>query len=106
MNECIAIDSKIKHGFASNGSSPDPATSEEFYHLLEQVPESEAMWAERQATLRGWRTEPRFQPYWRVIDQMLTVDFVSFRRWADLAEAVNHLEGYDYDAWRRNEIMI
>src|SRR5262249_9724613 len=79
---------------------PGAATREAFYQLLGQVPESEAEWAERQSTLRGWRTEPHFQPYWPAIDQMLTVDFAGFRRWDVAAEAVGHLDGYDYDAWR------
>lgn len=80
-------------------ANPDPATREEFYELLEQVPETEDAWARRQATLGGWRADPRFEPYWAVIDQMLTVDFTSFRRKA-AAGAVGELEGYDYDAWR------
>ena len=81
-------------------ANPDQAPREEFYHLLGQVPESEAGWIERQARLRGWRTDPRFEPYWPAIDQMLTVDFASFRRWDAASEAVDQLEGYDYDAWR------
>ena len=31
-----------------------PATHEMFYQLIGRVPESEAAWAERQATLRSW----------------------------------------------------
>jgi hypothetical protein len=78
----------------------DPAIREKFYYLIDQVPESVAAWAERQATLRNWRSDHRFEPYWPSIDQMLTDDFASFRRRAAAMEAVGYLEGYDYDAWR------
>jgi len=77
---------------------------EQFYQLLGQVPESEAAWAERQATLQAWRSQPRFEPYWRCIDHMLTDDFTSFRHRTAAMEAAmlarRELEGYDFDAWR------
>lgn len=78
----------------------DPAARETFYHLIGQVPESEAAWTERQATLRSWRSEPRFEPYWPAIDHMLTDDFASLRGRATAKETVAQLEGYDFDAWR------
>lgn len=78
----------------------DPAAREMFYRLIGQVPESEAAWTERQATLRSWRSDPRFEPYWSAIDHMLTDDFASLRRRAAATESVAHLEGYDFDAWR------
>ncbi len=77
-----------------------PATHEMFYQLIGRVPESEAAWAERQATLRSWRSDPRFEPYWPSIDHLLTDDFASFRRRAAAMEAFVPLEDYDYDAWR------
>jgi hypothetical protein len=83
----------------------DPAARERFYHLISQAPESEAAWADRQATLRGWRSDPRFEPYWPSIDHMLTDDFDSFRHRAAAMqaamEAARGLEDYDFDAWRR-----
>jgi hypothetical protein len=79
----------------------DPAVREKFYQLIGQVADSEAAWAERQATLRSWRSDPPFEPYWPAIDQMLTDDFASFRRRAAAMEVVRYLEGYDYDAWRQ-----
>jgi hypothetical protein len=78
----------------------DPVTRNQFYQLIGQVPETEPAWTERQATLRGWRADPRFEPYWPSIDQMLTDDFASFRHRVGAMGAVGHLEGYDYDAWR------
>ncbi len=78
----------------------DAAVREEFYQLLGQAPESEAAWASHQATLRSWRSDPRFELYWRTIDEMLMVDFASFRRRVAATEAFRDLEGYDFDAWR------
>jgi hypothetical protein len=83
----------------------DPAVRESFYNLIDRVPESEPAWAERQATLRTWRSDPRFQPYWPSINHMLTDDFPSFRRRAASMKAAvlaaRRLEGYDFDAWRQ-----
>ena len=85
-----------------DGISPKstPGARERFYQLVAQVPESEDAWAERLATLRGWRADPGFEPFWPAIDQMLTVDFASFRRRISPAEDAGNLEGYDFDAWR------
>lgn len=79
----------------------DPAAREKSYQLIDQVPESEAAWAERQATLRSWRSDPRFEPYWPSIDHMLSDDFAAFRRRVAGMQAVGGLEGYDFDAWRK-----
>jgi hypothetical protein len=73
--------------------SVDPVARERFYDLLGQVPESEADWADRQATLRAWRSDARFEPYWPTIDQMLKVDFACFKRRAALAALTGDLEG-------------
>jgi len=78
----------------------DSAAREQFYQLVGKGCESDAAWAERQATLQTWRSDPHFAPYWPSIDQMLTDDFASFRRRVAATEAVGHLEGYDYEAWR------
>ena len=93
MEEHVVIPAKV-----------DFAAREAFYRLIGQVPESVAAWQGRQATLRTWRSDPRFEPYWPSIDHMLTDDFASFRRRAaamkDATEGVDGLEGYDFDAWR------
>jgi hypothetical protein len=78
----------------------DPAAHEQFDQLVGQVSESEAAWAERLATLRRWRSEAAFEPFWPAVDQMLTVDFGSFKRRAGLAASAGDLEGYDFEAWR------
>ena len=77
--------------------APDPAAREAFDQLLAQVPDSEAAWAARLATLRAWRADPRFEPYWPALDQMLTVDFPTFRRRA----AAEPAGDYDAAAWLR-----
>jgi hypothetical protein len=79
----------------------DPTAREEFNRLLEQVPESGLAWERRLDQLQAWRREPRFETYWQLIDQMLTVDFPSFRRKVAATEAGGRLDGYDFDAWRR-----
>ena len=59
----------------------------EFYRLIGKNPGSEAEWADRQATLRRWRSEARFEPYWPCIDQMLTDDYAAFRHRAAAMDA-------------------
>jgi hypothetical protein len=78
-------------------AAPDPATREAFDRLVADVPNSEAAWAARLDTLRAWRADARFEPYWPVIEQMLTVDFGSFQRRAAIRPG--GFEGYDFDAW-------
>jgi hypothetical protein len=75
-----------------------PAPRAAFDALLAQVPDSEAAWATRQSTLRSWRADSRFEPYWAVIDHMLTVGFPSFQRIAGIDRS--GLDGYDFDAYR------
>src|SRR5437016_2108528 len=77
----------------------DPVAHELFYRLIGQLPETEAAWADRQTTLRVWRSDTRFEPYWPSIEHMLSDDFGSLQRRAALA-AVGDLAGYDCDAWR------
>lgn len=77
----------------------NPTARDEFYRLLAKIPQSEAAWAERQTTLAGWRSDLRFEPYWPTIEQMLTVDFPSFQRRAEVKPG---LDGYDFDAWREH----
>ncbi|HUY31996.1 MAG TPA: hypothetical protein VMV69_04385 [Pirellulales bacterium] len=81
-------------------AGPDAGARGAFHDLLRTVPESEAMWAERQATLRGWQLDSSFEPYWPVIGQMLAVDFDSFHRLAAVGQRMGYLEGDDDEAWR------
>jgi hypothetical protein len=77
----------------------DLAVRETFYHLIGQILESEAAWTERQATLRNWRADPRFEPCRPSIDHVLADDFVSFQRRVATLKAVGPLGDCDYDAW-------
>ncbi len=80
--------------------APAPAVAEAFYAAVGRIPETEAEWDSRQETLKTWRTDPRFESYWPVIDHMLATDFASARRWAAAAEAIRGLTDYDFEAWR------
>ncbi|HEV3006077.1 MAG TPA: hypothetical protein VGX78_16530 [Pirellulales bacterium] len=79
---------------------PDPGTRAAFHDLPRQLPEFAAAWSQRQATLRGWRMDSCFEPYWPVIDHMLTVDFASFQQLAAVGDRAPDLEGNDDAAWR------
>jgi hypothetical protein len=89
---------------AVNAESVDPAVREQFYRHIGQVPDSDVAWAERQAALRTWRSDPRFEAYWPSIDQMLADDFAALRRRVAACEAARvafaDLDGCDFDAWR------
>jgi hypothetical protein len=82
-------------------ATSDAATREQFYRLLEQVPQSEEAWAERMALLRSWRSDSRFEPYWSAIDDMLTVTFEDYRRRAAVIEDIGELADYDFEAFYR-----
>jgi len=79
---------------------PAPAVAGAFYETAGRIPQTEAEWQSRREALRTWRTDPRFEPYWPVIDHMLAADFAAARRWAAAAEAIRGLTDYDFDAWR------
>ena len=53
-----------------------------------------------------WALDARFEPYWPSIDHMLTDDLASFRRRAAAIVPVGHLEGYDFDAWREQRLIL
>jgi len=77
------------------------AVRDEFYAKAGHVPDSEAEWAQQQAIFRAWRADGRFEAFWPILDGLLAKDFSATRRWAAAAEAIRGLEGYDFDAWRR-----
>ncbi len=81
---------------------PDPATRDEFYEKAGHIPDSEAEWAEQQATFRTWGVDLRFERFWPIIERLLAIDFAATRRWATAARAAQELgeTGYDFDAWR------
>ena len=78
----------------------NPVARENFYRVIGAIPQSEASWEARQQTLRDWRLDPQFEPYWPTIDQMLGDDFGSFRTRVAALQSAGPWEDYDYDAWR------
>jgi len=54
----------------------------------------------QKALFRTWRNDPRFEPYWTLLDSLIVRDFASTRRWSAAAQAVRELQDYDFEAWR------
>lgn len=81
--------------------NPESATADEFYTVVGRLPDSESDWADEQERLRAWRTNPRFERFWPMIDRLLALDFAATRPWAAAAQAVGELKTYDSDAWRK-----
>jgi hypothetical protein len=79
----------------------EPIMSQEFYAEAGSLPDSETEWAEKQATFRAWRRDPRFEQFWPIIDRLLAVDYLAARPWAVATEAIRGLQGYDFEAWRQ-----
>jgi hypothetical protein len=81
------------------------AKRDEFYDLLDRSPRSPSEWDERQARLRLWRADVRFEAYWASIDEMLTDTFPEYQRRSAVFQtaiaSASALEDYDFDAWRR-----
>jgi hypothetical protein len=79
-----------------------PAVRDEFYGEAVRLPETEEAFAAQQATFRAWRSDPRFEPYWAVLDGLLSRDFATARKWAAVRSQLP-LEDYDYEALRAQE---
>jgi hypothetical protein len=78
-----------------------PEVRDEFYAELARLPETEEAFEAQRAIFRQWRTDPRFEVYWAVLDQALTRSFEHVRKWAEAVAALPELEGYDFDAYKR-----
>jgi hypothetical protein len=76
-----------------------PEVRDEFYAEAARFPESEEAFEAQKAIFRNWRGDPRFEPYWSVLDHLLTRSFEHMRKWAAVTAQLP-LEDYDYDAWR------
>lgn len=74
-----------------------PEVRDEFYAEAARLPESEEAFEAQKALFRNWRSDPRFEPYWSVLDALLARSFEQVRTWAAIA-AQFPLEDYDYDA--------
>jgi hypothetical protein len=84
-------------------SITEDATAAEFWAEGAKLPTTQAEFAAQQARFRQWRTDPRFERHWPMIDRLLARDFERTRSWAESAKAVQGLVDYDYDAIRDQE---
>ncbi len=79
---------------------PEPSIRDEFYATVARIPETESEWNTRCKTYQTWRDDSRFESFLPLIELLLSKDFASTRPWAAAAAAAQHLDGYDFDAWR------
>lgn len=76
---------------------PVPEIRPEFYAEAARLPETEADFQAQQAVFRRWRDDSRFEPYWSVLDALLSRTFNQVRKWAAI-QAQLPLDDYDYRA--------
>ena len=79
-----------------------PAVRDEFYAEAARLPESEEAFDAQKAIFRTWRDDPRFEPYWPVLDSLISRDLATVRKWAAIRSELP-LEDYDYDAIRAQD---
>jgi hypothetical protein len=75
--------------------------SDEFYAELARLPETVEAFEAQKGIFRQWRSDPRFEPYWFVIDSALVRTFEQVRKWASAIAELPELEGYDFDAFKK-----
>jgi len=78
-----------------------PEVGEEFWAEAARLPESPEAFEAQKAVFRTWRADPRFEPYWTILDELLNRSFDHVRKWTAAALAARDLTDYDFDAWRR-----
>jgi hypothetical protein len=78
-----------------------PEVSDQFYAELARLPDTEGAFEAQKAIFRQWRNDPRFEAYWFVLDQALTRSLEQVRQWAVAIAALPELEGYDFDAYKK-----
>lgn len=79
-----------------------PEVRREFYAEAARLPETEKDFEAQKVLFRRWRDDPRFQPYWSVLDALLIRSFDHVRKWAAI-QAQLPLENYDYEAIEKQE---
>jgi hypothetical protein len=79
-----------------------PAIQDEFYREGARLPETEDDYETQKLIFQGWRNDPRFEPYWTLLDGLIARDFATVRKWAEL-QALLPLDNYDYGALRDQE---
>jgi hypothetical protein len=75
--------------------------SDEFYAELARLPQTLEAYEAQKAIFRRWRSDPRFEPYWQVLDHALVRTFEQVQKWIAAIGALQELEGYDFDAYRK-----
>jgi hypothetical protein len=81
---------------------PVPAVRDEFWAEAARLPETEEEFEAKKALYRTWRSDPRFEPYWQVLDGFMEIDLAHIRKWAAI-ESQLPIEDYDYGARRAQE---
>lgn len=79
-----------------------PEVRDQFYTEAVRLPETEEDFEAQKAIFRTWRSDPRFEPYWFVLDELLNRTFDHVRKWAAL-QAQLPLEDYDYESIQKQE---
>jgi hypothetical protein len=78
-----------------------PEVRDEFWAEAARLPKDLEAFEAQKALFRAWRADPRFEPYWAVLDELLDRPFEQVRKWAAAAQAAGALKDYDFEAWRR-----
>jgi len=81
---------------------PVPAVRDEFWAEAARFPETEEELEAQKVLFRTWRSDPRFEPYWQVLDAFIETDLATVQKW-DAIRAQLPVEDYDYDARRAQE---
>jgi hypothetical protein len=79
-----------------------PAVRDEFWAEAARLPETQEAFEAQRATFRTWRNDPRFEPYWPLLDELSARAFDHARKWAAI-QAQLPLDDYDYDAIRHQD---
>ena len=80
--------------------NPVPAIRDEFYAEAARLPETQEAFDAQKGLFRTWRSDPRFEAYWSVLDELLSRTFDHVCKWAAAASAARGLRDYNFDAWR------
>jgi len=81
---------------------PVPPVRDEFWAEASRVPETEEELEAQKVIFRAWRCDPRFEPYWQVLDGFIETDLAHIRKWVAI-ESLLPIEDYDDDARRAQE---
>lgn len=79
-----------------------PSVRDEFWAEVARMPETESAFEVQKAILRAWRADPRFEPYWSLLDECVARTFDHVRKWATI-QARLPLDNFDYDAVHAQE---